>query len=387
MIKKTDLIETAYLSIPHYGEELCGDHVEIKKSDHLLVAVLADGMGSGVKANILSTLTSTLIATLMFNDSTLDNAVKSVIDTLPIAKDRDITYSTFSIIVVKDSVADIYNFDNPMPFLIRKGKYYKMDMLAMTSYGKTLYHGKIELETNDTLFLMSDGIINAGVGPEFNFGWDINAVHAFMEGLNYPEASAKALVTLLTDHVDDVYGRIPSDDLTALVLKVRDYCPVNIMIGPPIHKEDDNHICENYMKMPGIKIISGGSTAHMMAKYLDVDLIPSLENEEDGIPPTSMIQGIDLVTEGLVTLNKVLELSYDFQELNKEYFNWCYKWDGVSSLARYLFDYATDINIFLGGAVNSANVVNSYLKTKIQIVEELANNLRKMGKRVQIQYK
>ena len=58
--------DIGYKSVNHFGEQLCGDHVDVvEQGEGSSVIVLADGLGSGVKASILSTLTSKIISTMM----------------------------------------------------------------------------------------------------------------------------------------------------------------------------------------------------------------------------------------------------------------------------------------------------------------------------------
>ena len=171
MINKRYVTEIGYLSVNHVGEELCGDNVVYVEPDlDTKILVLADGLGSGVKANILSTLTAKMLSTMMANNMSIEECVVTMAETLPICQVRGVAYSTFSIIKIKENKhVDIYNFDNPMPFIIRNGKAKDLDYTATIIEGKKIYHAKIEAELNDTFFLMSDGVKHAGIGASLNF--------------------------------------------------------------------------------------------------------------------------------------------------------------------------------------------------------------------------
>ena len=90
--------DIGYKSINHFGEQLCGDHVDVvEQSEDSTVIVLADGLGSGVKASILSTLTSKIISTMMSEGLSLSDCVETIAQTLPICSVRGVAYSTFTI--------------------------------------------------------------------------------------------------------------------------------------------------------------------------------------------------------------------------------------------------------------------------------------------------
>ena len=160
MINKRYVTEIGYLSVNHVGEELCGDNVVFVEPDEdTKILVLADGLGSGVKANILSTLTAKMLSTMMANNMSIEECVTTMAETLPICQVRNVAYSTFSIIKVKENKhVDIYNFDNPMPFIIRDGQALDLDYTCKVIEGKKIYHAQLEAELNDYNRLLDTGI-------------------------------------------------------------------------------------------------------------------------------------------------------------------------------------------------------------------------------------
>ncbi|MEG1050067.1 MAG: SpoIIE family protein phosphatase, partial [Oscillospiraceae bacterium] len=166
--------DIGYQSINKYGEQLCGDHIDvIEQDDNSTVIVLADGLGSGVKAGILSTLTSKIISTMMAAGMKLEDCVETIAATLPVCSVRGIAYSTFTIIrLVNNEEAEIIEYDNPHVILLRDGAGMEIPKTTMEIGGKTIYRSKTALKENDIFIAMSDGAIHAGVGMELNFGWE-----------------------------------------------------------------------------------------------------------------------------------------------------------------------------------------------------------------------
>ena len=77
--------DIGFKSINHYGEQLCGDHIDIVETDdNSTVIVLSDGLGIGVKASILSTLTSKIISTMLAAGLPIEECVYSIAATLPV---------------------------------------------------------------------------------------------------------------------------------------------------------------------------------------------------------------------------------------------------------------------------------------------------------------
>lgn len=383
--------EVGYLSFNHIGEELCGDHIEVASPDERTnILVLADGLGSGVKANILSTLTSKMLSSMIAGDISINECIKSIAKTLPVCKVRKVAYSTFTIIkVVDNKYVDIYNFDNPAPFVIHHGKALDLSYSSTDIDGKTVYHAQYEAELNDAFVLMSDGVKYAGAGETLNYGWDIPQVKDFVEHVYYDGCSAKSLATEVVYRCNQLYENRPSDDTTVAVVKIREREQVNLLIGPATNKEDDDKMLSLFFRKEGIHIVSGGTTGNIVARYLGKKLILETDNLDSDVPPIASIEGVDLVTEGVITINKVLEYAYNYFEDNGCYFEWFYHQDGASRIANYLFEQASEVNFFVGCAINNAHQEGESeinFTTKMHLIDELANKLKQMGKQVRVTY-
>lgn len=384
-------VDIGYKSINHFGEQLCGDHVDVvEQGENSTVIVLADGLGSGVKASILSTLTSKIISTMMAEGLSLEDCVETIAATLPICSVRGVAYSTFTIIHIVDNVdAELIQFDNPLVVLIRDFKNYDYPKTEMNIGGKKIYKSVIKLQEDDLFVAMSDGCPHAGLGIKYNFGWKREEIIDLIETIAPVGYTAKTCSTILIDKCNELYGGKPGDDATACVIKVRKREPMNILFGPPSNRDDANRMMSLFFSKEGKHIVCGGTTSSIAAKYLGKPLRASLNFEQSDIPPIAEIEGVDLVTEGVITVNRVLEYAKDSLGENKLYEKWEFGHDGASLISRLLFEEATDINFFVGRAVNPAHQnpdLPINFNIKMNLVEELSKCLRQMGKRIKVSY-
>lgn len=382
--------DIGYRSLIKHGEQLCGDHIDVIEQEDAQVIVLADGLGSGVKACILSTLTSKIISTMTAAGISLDECVNTIAGTLPVCSVRGVAYSTFTIIrLVNNETAEIICYDNPEVILLREGKNVEIPTTELNIGGKKILQSKIDLCENDVFIALSDGVIHAGVGMKLNFGWLRKDVIEYMEDLVDVGFTAKTLTTILTDHCNELYGGEPGDDTTVCTVKIRKREPMNLLIGPPVDRNDRNKMMSLFFSKEGKHIVCGGSTSTIAAEYLQKPIKPSLDFYDPEIPPTAEIEGVDLVTEGVITINKVLKYAQNYLEDNESYTQWSYKKDGASQIARLLFEEATDINFYVGRAINPAHQNPNLpinFNIKMQLVSELAECLKKMGKKIKVSY-
>ena len=383
--------DIGYRSLIKYGEELCGDNIQvIEKDDGSTIIVLADGLGSGVKANILSTLTSKILSTMMAQGMKVEDCVETMAQTLPVCSVRGVAYSTFTIIYIRDNdEADIIQYDNPDVILLRNGQNYDYPQTISDICGKKISRSTIKLCEDDIFIAMSDGCIHASIGQELNFGWDRSEIIEFMESFFQVGFTAKTLNTILLDECYKLYGGQPGDDTTACTVRIRKREPMNLIIGPPSNRDDCNKMMALFFSKEGKHIVCGGTTSTIAAEYLGKPLVPSIDFPDPEIPPIAKIGGVDLVTEGVITINKVLSYAKDYLEDNESYSQWGYKRDGASMIARLLFEEATDINFYVGKAVNPAHQNPNLpinFNIKMQLIQELSDCLKKMGKRIKVSY-
>ncbi len=381
-------LEYGYTSFNKYGEELCGDKVSIVNNDGYTTLVLADGLGSGVKANILSTLTSKILSTMVSNNISMEECVETIIETLPVCKERNIAYSTFSVIHLNNKgIGYMFEFDNPQCIFFRNCKQQEIKREKINILGKMVYKTDLKLKNQDMILLMSDGVPHAGIGKIMNLGWQRDDIIKYMEANINNHMSATCVANMLASASKALYLDEPGDDTTVAGIKIREEQIANIMIGPPAKKEDTDRYVNDFLTPKGIRIVCGGTTSQIVANYLREEVKTNFEYEDSDLPPIGYIDGIDLTTEGVLTLRKLIELSETYIKTDSDIPKRFIKKDGASRIANFLFEEATKVNFFVGQAVNEAHKglpIDSTLKFKL--VEKLSENLISMGKVIEIKY-
>lgn len=375
------------VSLNKKKEKICGDYYTIitDPDSDSTVMVLSDGLGSGVKANILATLTAEMLSIMIARKVNIRTAVKAVADTLPVCSVRNLAYATFTVMVAEENEICLLQYDNPDVILLRNGKNveYCRDILMFGE--KEIHQSYFQFGEGDMLIFMSDGVTNAGMGKTTYAGWGREEVVGFCEqhyrdGMSAQEMSSAIADAGLALNLDET-----DDDLTVLTVAAMKKNIVNIMVGPPADREDDRSYFETFFQKEGMHVVCGGTTAKLVADYLQTEVAGLPDSGTEEVPAMSEIKGIDLVTEGLLTLEKLIDYCDDFQE-DRTYFNQIIKKkDGAAELFRVLFAEATEINFFFGNALND-NYTSLHIdrEKKKKMALELIDHLKAEGKKVKI---
>lgn len=382
--------DIGWKSINHQEEELCGDHVEIAENEDAKVLVLADGLGSGVKASILSTLTSKIISTMMAGGLSLEDCVESIVAALPVDKTHQVAYSTFTIIrITHGREAEIIQYDNPRVIMLRGSSDYALPQTSLSIAGKTVQKSTVRLREGDVIVAMSDGCTNASPVPTYNYQWNVGEITDYLKIFAPVGYSAKTLATMLADECYRRYGEHPLDDATACVIRIRPRKRANFLFGPPSRPEDDHLLLDAYLGAEGMHIVCGGTSAQLVSRCTGAPIVPLHSPAKSDIPPMSYMQGIDLVTEGVITMHRVVEYITDSMAGNERYAEWANGRDGASQITRILLEQGTDFHFYVGRAINPAYQspdlpIDLHLKTTI--IEQIARLLRQLDKEVIINY-
>jgi len=379
-------VETSVSRISKHNEELCGDNVEIVETEDSKIIVLSDGLGSGVKANILSTLTTKIASRLLEKGIPLEEVVDTITNTLPVCKERQLAYSTLSILqIFNDGRAYLVEIDNPDSFFVdSKGNISKIDMKKRKVGDKEVKEAHFQLNNNEMIMLISDGVTHAGVGGLLNFGlgWDGIAEH--FERIIGKYQSSNKFAEELIEVCNAYYCMEPGDDTTAVIALFREERELILFSGPPKNGERDKEVVDKLISSSGKKVIAGGTSAQIVARELNEELEVSLTYYDPEIPPTSQLDGVDLVTEGLLTLNKTVERITNVncqEDLPKQK-------DGATELARLLLE-SDSIKMLVGKKINPAHQslrLPENMAIRKQIIKRLVNCLRDKGKKVIVEW-
>lgn len=394
MTEKRIHVERCFKSLNKHHEELCGDKVEVRQNEDSFIMVLADGLGSGVKANILSTLTSTIISEMIKDGAGMSDVVETITATLPECQERHVAYATFTILqVYYDGHAKLVEFDNPPAVILRNGHALEIEREVYTMGSRTIKECTFEVLPDDFILFFSDGIIHAGIGTVLNLGWDHKEVVQYLEQYTRPTDSARDVNGILLTCVNDLYGGKPGDDSTVAVAKIIQSTETMVMVGPPVQPEDDEKVVARLLRASGKKICCGGTTSNIVSRIIhqpiEMDILESLVGD---VPPIAYIKGIDLVTEGVLTLGKVNEHLKECVQ-SDEYMERLIEGrekDGASLMTRMLLKDCTRITFMVGCSDNPAHKAMAYstisISAKIRLIETMALNLRALGKIVVIEH-
>ena len=385
-------VDICWKSFNKNHEELCGDKVEILKTEDSNIIILADGMGSGVKANILATLTSKILGTMFREGAEIDACVETIARTLPICKEREVAYATFSILqIFQDGEAYLVEYDNPKCVFIRNKEIINYPYQERVIEGKKIREFRFHVELNDCFVLMSDGAIWAGEEETMNYNWEWDDMAAYTLKCTNETLSAARLAAMLSQVCYDLYGQKPGDDTTVAVTRVIRRQVVNIFTGPPSRKEDDERVVHDFMKQEGRKVICGGTSANVASRVLKREIVTLVKHADPKIPPMATMEGLDLVTEGVLTIGSALDLlhRYENDDFDEAFFDALDAENGAAKLAKLLIEECTDLNLFVGKALNPAHQNSNLpfdLSVRMNLVEQLKDCAERMGKHVTVKY-
>lgn len=381
-------VETYHDSLIKKYEELCGDKVKILRNNEYATIVLSDGLGSGVKANVLATLTSEIIATMINSGLELSESIETIAATLPVCAERKVAYSTFTICqVFYDGRVIMAEYDGPEAILLRDGYELTFEREERVYSGKKVKLSSFKVKPDDRIVFFSDGIMHAGLGTILNLGWDHKEIVQHLCAMHKKTDTARDTCRHLLYAVNDLYQGLPGDDSTVCVVKILPAKESVVMVGPPENKEDDEKAVMELMRASGKKIVCGGTTSQIVARTIGEEMVmDDILSFRGDVPPISRINHIDLVTEGAITLKKVLEYLRECNN-SKEYLDNFMDGsggDGAFLLAHMLICDCTAVKFLQGTADNIAHASINYspisLGKKIRTVERIGEELKKLGK-------
>lgn len=344
----------------NYGEErICGDVFLSRKiqEENRTIVVLSDGMGHGVKANVLATLTSTMALNFTGEHKEPEKIAEMIMNTLPICSERKMSYSTFTIVDIEsDGRVTILEYDNPQTIIMRKNKPFDpgwncVIMQSEKNAGKEIKTCSFYPQKEDRIIICTDGISQAGLGTDkYPFGWGMDNMKEYVTRLieNNHRISARRLAGKIVTMAHKIDGYYSRDDTSAAVIYFREPRKLLVCTGPPYEEENDKKLAEKVKNFKGRKIISGATTADIIGRELDIEIEDTMNFDDPDLPPLSKMEGIDLVTEGILTLTKV-------NRIMKEYDSAYQPGKGPADKIVELFRKSDEIHFVIGTRINIAH--------------------------------
>ena len=321
--KKT-FIEVGHYQVCKHKQHAEGDVFLSQKnpSDGRVITALSDGLGSGIKAGVLATLTATMATRFIAADIPMRRAAEIIMNTLPVCKDRGISYATFTLVDIEpNNTVRIIEYDNPPYVLIRQETIIEpiRDITTIERKNKStapkreaqLQYSRYAARPGDRLVFFSDGVTQSGMGsPNYPCGWGYENVQTFIleKILENPDISARKLAKAVVKQALMLDGYKAKDDITCGVIYGRNPRDLLVLTGPPLRKESDEDYARVFDSFDGKRIICGGTTANIISRELNRPIKVQLKDFDPKIPPYSEMEGAEMVTEGIITMGAVAEL-------------------------------------------------------------------------------
>lgn len=310
-------IEVDYHQVVKNHNNSCGDvFISTKTEDNRVIASIADGLGSGIKANVLATLTGTMAVNFIKNKIDIKKSAEIIIDTLPICKERKIGYSTFTVAEI-DSFGNtrVIEYDNPQFLYLNGNEFVTLDKTVIPlKPGKykenILNYYKFKLNYGERLIFFSDGVTQSGMGKENTpLGWEPSKIKEFIKGIISAnnDISARDLSRIVINKALQNDNMTAHDDITCLVVYCRKPRKLLILTGPSVKEEKDREMAIIVDTFHGQKIICGGTTAKIISRELKREVNVNIREINKNVPPSATMDGVDLITEGILTLSKTAE--------------------------------------------------------------------------------
>ncbi|HNY10191.1 MAG TPA: SpoIIE family protein phosphatase [Candidatus Wallbacteria bacterium] len=378
-------IEINYSQQPKKNGAPCGDVVMYERTRNSTLVVVSDGLGSGVRANVSATMASARLLELIRRGFSMRDAFQNVVSTMHEARQRDLPYAVLTLVqILNDGAATVLSYEMPEPVFIAGGYASLLNFRSFTLGGEVVCEANCFLDEGNHLLIVSDGVTQAGMGIILKMGWTSDGYCGYINGLLRSGSAVRDISdSTLIESLRISKGR-RGDDTTCALISCRNGNVVNIMTGPPESRDDDAFIAKTFLESDGLKVVCGSSTAGIISRYSRKPL--SVDNSSQSMiePPKYEIEGIDLVTEGAVTLNQVYNI------LDEESENCDDKNSGVYTLYSLLI-FADRINFFVGMSKNMAHSDIVFRQMGVLprdvIVSLIAEKLRKKGKMVIVDQK
>ncbi len=374
-------IEVGVFQKNHTGERICGDTFLSKKvkEENRTIVVLSDGMGHGVKANLLATLTATMALNFTVEHKDVHKIAEIIMNTLPVCSERKISYSTFTIIDIEENgQTTIINYDNPDCIIMRDSELYTPEWHVISldsenSKDKEIKACTFRAEKEDRIVIFTDGVTQSGLGKGkylLGFGWENTRDFIKARVTEKRNISATRLAASIVNkaHANDEYQA--KDDISAAVVYFREPRKLLLCSGPPFDKAKDDLLAEKVRSFPGKKILSGGTTVDIISRKLEIPVEDTLEFNDPDLPPESKMQGIDLVTEGILTLSKVSNLLEHHNERSEP-------GNGPADKILHLLLQSDEIVLYIGTAINVAHQ-DPNLPVELEIRRSVAKKIARL---------